>query len=160
MGTEPDGVRGYRRHFVDGNSWPPVSSTERRGAPIPAVMAGLVPAIQAFACPMRALAGARAPADARPRSRSARRESCRQLGDARALVPQAPRSGVVLRRLAEPGRAAIGVIGAGDISHIGRGGEIDDGLRALLRRDREQLGDADAEAEQAAVVVAEAGGDE
>src|SRR5216683_2488545 len=39
------------------------------------VMAGLVPAIHVFACPVRALAVASATADARPRSRFARRES-------------------------------------------------------------------------------------
>src|SRR5712692_1122788 len=86
--------------------------------------------------------------------------SRRHLGDARALLPEPARCGVVLRRLARPGRPAIGEIAAADRRHLGRRGEIDDGLRALLRRDREELGDADAEAEEAAVVVAEAAGDE
>src|SRR5258708_15654397 len=86
--------------------------------------------------------------------------SRRQLGDARALLPEPARCGVVLRRLAQPGRRAIGEIAAADRRHRGRRGEIDDGLRALLRRDREELGDADAQAEEAAVVVAETGGDE
>src|SRR5216684_1343374 len=50
--------------------------------------------------------------------------SRRHLGDARALLPQPVRRGVVLRCLARPGRPAIGEIAAADRRHLGRPGEI------------------------------------
>src|ERR1700733_9884621 len=82
-------------------------------------------------------------------------------GEPLALPPQPCGRRVVLRRRRGNARLVLVEIESARAGDLGRAGGIDQRLSALLRRDRhEALGDGDGEAEPAAVVVAEGGGDE
>src|SRR6202167_5637238 len=82
-------------------------------------------------------------------------------GELLARPPQKPGRRVVLRRGGGIARTMLVEIESARPCDLGRAGGVNQRLPALFRRDRhEALGDGEREAERAAVVVAERGGDE
>src|SRR5580704_17107303 len=89
------------------------------------------------------------------------RRSPRHSREARALLPKLPRRRIVLGGRRGCGEGAFVEIFARDAFDLGRGRHVDGSQRAPLGRDREQaFGERQADAEESAVRVAEAGGDE
>src|SRR5215467_7739689 len=72
-----------------------------------------------------------------------------------AFLPEAPGRRVVLRLFRGRSRLALVEIKTVSVGHLGRRGDINDGLSSLLWGDGEHLGRADSQGEQAAALVAE-----